>query len=187
MDKYKSVLEKYNKSLTPRRLPTPEEEAIEPVYPEEYLVGGPGKAVASGFRSSAEKAAAKAAQRERIANIKIGSKVPKPRIEAADKVVRDRFYKTPQGQATYEALKKQSQRRKEIKDLRTQERELLGSAERASKNISGEAGYTVGSMAAEERRNAAGDTYKKGGKVKSRASSRGDGIAQRGKTKGRLL
>ncbi len=28
---------------------------------------------------------------------------------------------------------------------------------------------------------------KKGGKVKSKASSRGDGIAQRGKTKGRLL
>jgi hypothetical protein len=37
----------------------------------------------------------------------------------------------------------------------------------------------------EDRRNAAGDTYKKGGKVS--ASSRGDGIAQRGKTKGRLL
>jgi hypothetical protein len=40
-------------------------------------------------------------------------------------------------------------------------------------------------MPLEDRRNAAGDTYKKGGKVS--ASSRGDGIAQRGKTKGRLL
>ena len=38
----------------------------------------------------------------------------------------------------------------------------------------------------EERRNAAGDTYKKGGKVKATASSRADGIAQRGKTKGRM-
>ena len=33
----------------------------------------------------------------------------------------------------------------------------------------------------------AGDFYKKGGKVKSSASKRADGIAQRGKTKGRYL
>ena len=39
----------------------------------------------------------------------------------------------------------------------------------------------------EERRNIAGDTYKKGGKVKATASSRADGIAQRGKTKGRMV
>jgi len=38
---------------------------------------------------------------------------------------------------------------------------------------------------AEENRNAAGDTYKKGGKVT--ASSRGDGVAQRGKTRGRMV
>jgi len=31
------------------------------------------------------------------------------------------------------------------------------------------------------------DEYKKGGSVKSSASSRGDGIAQRGKTKGRMI
>ena len=36
------------------------------------------------------------------------------------------------------------------------------------------------------RQNAAGDTYKKGGKVNS-ASSRADGIAQRGKTRGKLF
>ena len=92
---YQSVLEKHNESLKPRRLPTPEEQAIEPVYPEEYLIGGLGKAVASGFRSSAEKAAAKAAQRERIsANTKIGSRVSNPEIVAADKTARDKFYKT---------------------------------------------------------------------------------------------
>ena len=38
---------------------------------------------------------------------------------------------------------------------------------------------------AEDRRNIAGDTYKKGGKVT--ASSRADGIAMRGKTKGRMI
>jgi hypothetical protein len=182
-ENYKSVLEKHNQGLK-RRLPTAEEQAIEPVYPEEYLVGGPGKAVASGFLGSGRKAA-KAEQRTRIANIKIGEKIPEPWIEAADKAVKDRFYKTPQGQATHEELKKQAQRRKEIKDLRTQERELLGSAERASKNISGEIGMGIADHVAEERRNAAGDTYKKGGKVT--ASSRADGIAMRGKTKGRMV
>ena len=183
---YKSVLEKHNENLArKRRLPTAEEEGIERVYPEEYLVGGPGKAVASGFLGSGRQAA-KDAARERIANVKIGSKVPSPEALKADKAVSDKFYKTPQGQATYEELKKQAERRKEIKDLKTKERELLGSAKRAYKNLSGEAGYTVGSMAAEERRNAAGDTYKKGGKVSS-ASKRGDGCAVRGKTKGRFV
>ncbi len=182
-EKYKSVLEKHNEGLK-RRLPTAEEQAIEPVYPEEYLVGGPGKVVASGFLGSGKKAAKEAA-RERIANIKYGSKVPSPEALKADKAVSDKFYKTPQGQATYEELKKQAQRRKEIKDLRTQERELLGSAERASKNISGEMGMGIADHIAEERRNAAGDTYKKGGKVS--ASSRADGIASRGKTKGRFV
>jgi hypothetical protein len=37
-----------------------------------------------------------------------------------------------------------------------------------------------------EKTNPMGDTYKKGGKVSS-ASSRADGIAQRGKTKGRMV
>lgn len=183
-EKYKSALESYNENKRPRHLPTAEEQAIQPVYPEEYLVGGPGKAVVSGFMGSGRKAV-KDASRERIANVKIGSKVPSPEALKADKAVSDKFYKTPQGQANYEALKKQAERRKEIKDLKTKERELLGSAERAYKNFSGEAGYTVGSMAAEERRNAAGDTYKKGGKVS--ASSRADGCAVKGKTKGRMM
>jgi len=38
-----------------------------------------------------------------------------------------------------------------------------------------------------ENTNPAGDTFKKGGAVKSSASRRGDGIAQRGKTKGRFV
>ena len=52
-EQYKSVLEKHNENRT-HRVPTAEEEAIEPVYPEEYLVGGPGKAAASGLRSSTD-------------------------------------------------------------------------------------------------------------------------------------
>lgn len=35
--------------------------------------------------------------------------------------------------------------------------------------------------------NPMGDTYKKGGKVKSSASTRADGCAQRGKTRGKMV
>lgn len=185
MAKYKSVLEKYNNSLKPRRLPTAEEEAIEPVYPEEYLVGGPGKFAASGLRSSVEKAAAKAAQRERIANIKIGEKIPAPWIEAADKAVKDRFYKTKWGQATYEDLRNKAEQAAKQRSKQDVIDQIENSGKRATNNFYGEAGNAIGNEMYEQRQNAAGDTYKKGGKVS--ASSRGDGIAQRGKTKGRLL
>jgi len=56
---YKSVLEAHNKSLK-HRLPTAEEQAIEPVYPERYLVGSPGKAAMSAL-PKIERAAVKAA------------------------------------------------------------------------------------------------------------------------------
>jgi len=183
---YKSVLEKHNESLKPRRLPTPEEQAIEPVYPEEYLIGGPGKAVASGFRSSAEKAAAKAAQRERIsANTKIGSRVPNPEIVAADKTARDKFYKTRIGQEIYEFEKKQAEQAAKRQSKQAVIDKIENSGKKATNNFYGETGNAIGNEMYEQRQNAAGDTYKKGGKVS--ASSRGDGVAQRGKTKGRLV
>lgn len=179
-EKYKSALESYNENKRPRRLPTAEEQAIQPVYPEEYLVGGPGKAVGSGFMGSGRQAA-KDAARYRIAQTKIGERA----IDVnADKAAAEAFAKTPAGKATYESLRKRAEQRKEIKDLKTKERELLGSAERASKNISGELGMETSNQMAEERRNAAGDTYKKGGMT---ASRRADGCAVKGKTKGRMV
>ena len=180
-EKYKSVLEKHNENLArTRRLPTAEEEGIERVYPEEYLVGGPGKAVASGFLGSGRQAA-KDAARYRIAQTKIGERA----IDInADKAVAEKFAKTPQGQATYESLKKRAERRESVKDLKRQERAVLGSAERAPKNISGEIGMGISDHIAEERRNIAGDTYKKGGLT---ASRRADGCCVKGKTKGRMV
>jgi len=55
----KSVLEKYyDDEAKKRRLPTPEEQAIEPVYPEELLIGGVAgklfKSVASKLKDKAE-------------------------------------------------------------------------------------------------------------------------------------
>lgn len=174
---YKSVLEAYNESLK-RRLPTAEEEAIEPVYPEEYLVGGPGKAVASGFGSSAKKEAAKAA-RERIANVKIGSKA---RDIEADKATAEAFSKTKWGQATNEALKKQAEQTAKARAVNKIVDTVEQSADRATRNFFGDTGNAIGNEV--YRQNAAGDTYKKGGMT---ASRRGDGIAARGKTKGRFV
>lgn len=184
-EQYKSILEKYNESLKPSRLPTAEEEAIEPVYPEEYLMGGSGKAVASGFRSSAEKAAAKAVQRERMGQIKIGSRVPNPEAVEADKAARNKFYKTRVGQEIYKYEKKQAEQVAKDKAINNIKNVAKQSSDRAKKNFSGEVGTNIGGAMADENRNAAGDTYKKGGKVS--ASSRADGIASRGKTRGRII
>ena len=148
-------------------------------------MGGPGKFAASGLRSSAEKAAAKAQQRERIANIKIGEKIPAPWIEAADKAAKDRFYKTKWGQATYEDLRNKAEQAAKQRSKQDVIDQIENSGKRATNNFYGEAGNAIGNEMYEQRQNAAGDAYKKGGKVS--ASSRGDGIAQRGKTKGRLL
>jgi hypothetical protein len=177
-DPYKSVLESHNQSLKPRRLPTAEEEALEPVYPEEYLVGGPGKAVASGLLKPSAK---KAALRKEIAQTKIGSNlIQKPSFP--DLLPPDQLAKYK------EAAKKKSEQVSRIKNQQKILNAGERSFERTSKNVFGEVGQDVGGRFAEseERRNAAGDTYKKGGKVSS-ASKRGDGCAIKGKTKGRLV
>ena len=181
-EQYKSVLEKHNEGLK-HRVPTAEEEAIEPVYPEEYLVGGPGKAVASGFMGSG-KAAEKAASRYRIAQTKIGERaqdIDEVKEQLKNRVVlKNRpMYKEVFGddeakQARQMALKKIG-------------KVAARSAEKGSTNFFGGAGTLIGGEVYRQNENAAGDTYKKGGKVKSTASSRGDGIASRGKTRGKLV
>ena len=55
------------------------------------------------------------------------------------------------------------------------------------KNLGLTGNASANDTSTEERRNIAGDTYKKGGKVKATASSRADGIAKRGKTRGRMV
>lgn len=182
-EQYKSVLEKHNEGLK-RRLPTAEEEAIEPVYPEEYLMGGPGKAAASGLRSSAEKKIAKEAARYRIAQTRIGERAEdintvKERLKNKTDLKNRPMYKEVFGDD--EAKQARQMALKEIGKTTAQ------SFDRSQKNFYGEAGNSIGGEMYQQRQNAAGDTYKKGGKVKSTASSRGDGIASRGKTRGKLV
>jgi len=183
-EKYKSVLEKYNENRT-HRVPTAEEEAIEPVYPEEYLVGGPGKAVASGFMGSGKTAkAVKDASRYRIAQTRIGERaqdIDEVKEQLKNRAVfRNRpMYKEVFGD--YEAEQARQMALQKIKDTAKR------STNRSSTNFFGEAGNAIGNEVYRQNENAAGDTYKKGGKVKSTASSRGDGIASRGKTRGKLV
>ena len=199
--KYKSVLEKHNESLKPRRLPTPEEEAIAPVYPEEYLIGGPGKFAALGIRPSAKKIEdvfkeIKKRESQRIdprlspRNIKIGSRVEDLEANKALKEKylkthgRDMFKPTPEQE---ERLRKQAEKAVKTKAVDEIKKVTGRSLDRAQKNFFGEAGTHIGGAMADENRNAAGDTYKKGGEVKAKAPRRIDGCAIRGKTKGRMI
>jgi len=178
-EKYKSALETYNNNLKPR-LPTAEEEAIEPVYPEEYLIGGPGKAVASGLIGSGKKAA-KEASRYRIAQTRIGERAPD--MEAIkDSLHARETIKNYLADGELSEIAKQ-EAKKTLKKEALDKAE--SSAQRSKSNFYGEVGNAIGNEIYQQRQNAAGDTYKKGGKVT--ASSRGDGIAKRGKTKGRMV
>jgi len=187
---YKSVLEKHNENLARKRREfEPGGQAIENFYPEEYLVGGPGKAVASGFLGSGRQAAKTAAARERISNVKIGSKAID--LQAEKNLTQFlRNYGIDPFKQTAEQAARAKKQAEQVAQARDQKKVLMGakkSAVRSAGDSFGETGLEVGNQMAEERRNAAGDTYKKGGKVKSTASSRGDGIAKRGKTRGRMV
>jgi hypothetical protein len=166
---FESVLEKYDtKGL--RRLPTAKEEAIEPDTTLEELLIGPGKVAASTIKNLINKKA-----KSRKFDIpEIGSSIPPPGLDPWKNVG---FSKPP----------------KSPKEILAQEEAAAGkyamyknldkSRDKSSRRVFGELGAdTVDRIQSKE--NASGDTYKKGGAVS--ASRRADGIAQRGKTKGRM-
>ncbi len=183
-EKFRSVLEKYDAKGN-RNLPTVEEDAIERDTTLEGLLIGSGRAAASTIKNAINKKA----QARKFDTPKIGSNV-----EAIDKDRRlveeyrtKDWSKTPFGRNPFpEPSPKELERIAKQKDLS----KIIGVGEdvgrKAVNNASGQTGFDVGSQYAEaNRQNAAGDTYKKGGKIKS-ASRRGDGIAQRGKTRGKM-
>ena len=182
--KFRSVLEKYDAKGN-RNLPTAEEQAIEQDTTLEGLLIGPGRAAASAIKNAIDKKA----QARKFDTPKIGSNV-----EAIDKDRRlveeyrtKDWSKTPFKRNPFpEPSPKELERIARKKDLL----KIIGVGEdvgsKAANNVSGQIGFDIGSQYAEaNRQNAAGDTYKKGGKIKS-ASRRGDGIAQRGKTRGKM-
>jgi hypothetical protein len=191
MDKYKSVLEGYNEDRKPR-LPTAEEEAVEGVYPEELLIGGgAGKALKSVAGKLKDKA--EVFMRPKVKN-SIYPETPggKPSGQYAVRNVR--------GPEELEAIKKsgymlpkeggkQQKYFTQTDNMRTESNafkdnsvlrvpiEKVPPNRAVSRNDVEKYNLDTGKF----------EPLKKGGKVKSKASSRGDGIAQRGKTRGRMV
>jgi len=163
-EKFKSVLEKYDEKGN-RRIPTAEEDAIERDTTLEGLLIGPGRAAASTIKNALNKKA----QSRKFDTPEIGSNVPPSGLDPWKNVG---FNKNPR-----EILAEREAQSNKISTIKAANR----AAEKGARRFYGE---TAGEIA-NDKMNAAGDTYKKGGKVS--ASSRGDGIAKRGKTRGRYL
>ena len=166
-EKFKSVMEKYD-AKGKRRLPTPEEQAIERDTTLEGLLIGPGKLAASTIKNAINKKA----YSRKFDTPEIGSGLPPPPGSVLDP------WKNVGGKSPKEILTEQ--------ETRDNIGLMKEAAKRAmEKGVRRGYGELAGAIA-NDKMNAAGDTYKKGGKVSS-ASKRADGIAQRGKTKGRMF
>ena len=160
-EKFKSVLEKYDAKGN-RSLPTPEEQAIEQDTTLEGLLIGPGRAAASAIKNAINKKA----QLRKFITPEIGSH---SRLDPWKNVG---FNKKPK-----EILAEQ--------EAQSNKASMIKAANRAAdKSVRRFYGETAGEIA-NDKMNAAEDTYKKGGKISS-ASSRADGIAARGKTRGKI-
>jgi len=177
--KFRSVLEKYDAKGN-RNLPTAEEQAIEQDTTLEGLLIGPGRAAASAIKNAINK---KAQSR----------KFDTPEIGSYSEINRRRNIDFP-GKSPKEILTEQEARGNKGSMIRAAER----AAEKGVRRSYGEFGEYVlnnkiNAAKEKEQEGASGgftfsetpSDFKKGGKIKS-ASRRGDGIAQRGKTRGKM-
>jgi len=177
--RYKSVLEKYNETVKPR-LPTAEEEAIQPDTTLESLFATPARAAIAGV-SALKSGISKA----KIPQVEIGSKVKskeesiKKWTEKYGNKVPHPFQPTP---AEIAVLKEAAKKINKKIDERQMDDSVRGSAFRMGKNLTIDSATAINNDL--NRTTPMGDNFKKGGKVS--ASSRADGIAQRGKTRGKM-
>jgi hypothetical protein len=177
--KFRSVLEKYDAKGN-RNLPTAEEQAIEQDTTLEGLLIGPGRAAASAIKNAINKKAQ-------------ARKFDTPEIGSHSGINRHGNTDFP-GKSPKEILAEQEAQGNKGLMIRAAER----AAEKGLRRNYGEAGAKI----ADDKMNAAKEKkqegisggftfsetpsdFKKGGKVKS-ALRRGDGIAQRGKTRGKM-
>ena len=183
--KFKSVLEKYDAQGN-RMLPTAEEDAIEPDTTLESLLIGPAKAGASAIKNAINKRVqSQKIDTPTIPSNFIGSNVPPSGLDPWKNVG---FQKSPK-----EILAERGAQSNKAEMIRAAER----AAEKGLRRSYGELGsYIADRINAPEEKEQEGisggftfsempSDFKKGGKVKS-ASRRGDGIAQRGKTRGKM-
>jgi len=184
MANFKSVLEKYDAKGN-RRLPTAEEGAIERDTTLEGLLIGPSKAAASAVKNAVK--GSKSAVRG-FETPSIGSRVEKINADIAyrDSLRKKDWGKTIYKQNPFEPSPKELERITEKKNLA----KLVNTGEdvlkKAAFNQDGSLGWQVGSDYVDyaNEKNVDTNTYKQGGKVSS-ASKRADGIAQRGRTRGK--
>jgi hypothetical protein len=175
--KFKSVLEKYDEKGN-RSLPTPEEQAIERDTTLEGLLIGPGRAAASAIKNAINKKA----QSRKFITPEIGSH---SRLDPWKNVG---FQKSPR-----EILAEQEARNNVGLMNRAYERAVEKGMRRNYGEVAAEIVDRLNSVKEKEPEGISGgftfpetpSNFKKGGKVKS-ASRRGDGIAQRGKTRGKM-
>jgi len=194
VEKYKSVLEKHNEDLARKnRLPTAEEEAIEPVYPEELLIGGGAgktiKSVAGKLKDKAEVFMRPKVKNSIYPDI-LGTPGGKPSGQYAVRNVR--------GPEELEAIKKsgymlpkeggkQQKYFTQTDNMRTESNAFKDNSVLRVPIEKVPANRAVSRKDVEKYNPDSGnfEPLKKGGKVT--ASSRGDGIASRGKTRGKLI
>ena len=179
--KFRSVLEKYDAKGN-RNLPTAEEDAIEQDTTLEGLLIGPGRAAVSAIKNAINKKAQ-------------SQKFDTPEIGSHSGINRHGNINFP-GKSPKEILSEQ--------EARSDKGAMIRAAERATEKGVRRAYGEFGEYIANNKMNAAKEKeqeqegisggftfsetpsdFKKGGKVKS-ASRRGDGIAQRGKTRGKM-
>ena len=191
----KNILEMSDREREARRLADlerPGRDAIEGVYPEEFIVPG----IKRGLDSLRALQAARTAKTQRaISNLQMPG-------EAQPNVYR-RFPEEPKGDLFFDPVRrtpKEAAKAKAAIEARKQENERFNSLSRSEQrldklrrweeNLDKRDAATQAALAPSRAAGlfAAGDEqeYKRGGAVKSKAF-RGDGIAQRGKTKGRFV
>jgi len=169
----KSVLEKYyDEEARKRRAPTSKEmerDAIEPDTTLEGILIGPGRAAAGAIAKGVNKLVNKSAPR--VITPEIGSEVPSSinRIKNPDFPI---------------LSPSQREKRKIFKDKQAFTDAVNKSMEVGARRAAGEFAGDEYNYLTQEK-NSSDKLFKSGGKVSS-ASKRADGIAQRGKTKGRM-
>lgn len=159
-----------------QELQRPGRDAIENVYPEEFLVPG---LVGAAKRIKDIGAARVASNEKAIRGIKMPGEVrPNERFRRNGlkmSTLADGVKKTPEG---YRAM---SEQERILYDLREKEAQFdKKDALRKLVDVGGRTITAAGTTADDQGEN----SYRRGGKVKAH---RGDGIAQRGRTKGRMI
>jgi hypothetical protein len=160
-------------------------QALEPSYPLESMIGGGGlrvaaegaRALASRGANAAEQAAAKVFSRPQAREVRVSEEIKQTaakRLEERRQAARDRLKAAREARRSRETNRMEGESMGTVKPRTNPKRETPPPRDADEMRMSGEGmGFKRGGTA----------KFAKGGAVSARA----DGIAQRGKTKGKLI